>query len=1053
VAEGLEGRWALVARRASAAGDVVVVGTAGDGAWQRGQRVSLDAMPCRACIEAPDRIVVIERDVATLHPGVVTRGEGPVESFHGVAIADRHGQWIGVLSVLGARPRADSDVDRALLRTVAQRLAQEFERGDREHRLREREQYLELAMEVSDVTVTVWDVDADAIEVRGNWLERFELERAADGRLRMTDWLAAIHPDDRQAVSAIAAVLRSSDAPTDRIDYRMRAHDGGWRWVRGRAQVVARAEAGAPRLVVSVQSDIHDLIAKEQELRASESQLRLALDAGELSIADWSLASDELRVSDWWLRGLGYADGEIGPRRADLEALTHPDDVPAIEDWMLARLRGEAASAPVEFRLRRRDGGWRWTRAQGRITARDAAGRATRMTGVFANIDAARRAAEQLRERSELLELAVRGTADGLWDWTPHDGCFYLSPRGHELLNRRDDGMRCPLAEFVEQVLPAAQRERLDAELARVRAGRDYIDFDLQMRTGGGALRWFRIRGVAVRDPDGGVRRMVGSMSDVHEARAREQELARARQLTSEAIESLDAGLVRLDADDRIVLINTRYLDMYDLPRDRAYVGMPLRDVFELYYGQHPASRAGRSVAAAVDERMRMHREHKGSWALELGGRWFLVSDTPTADGGRVCLRTDITDLKSLQQALKARTDYLELVVRGSSDGLWSWDMEQGDDLYLSPRVYDLLGYEPGEIPTGLDAFMREIYHPEDRKRIRTAMGRMIAHPEEGDILSLELRLRCRNGEYRWFHNRAAMARRADGSPLRIAGSISDVHERRLREQELTIARQQLSDAIEAIDSGLMISDREDRLVLCNRRYREMYEFPEELVRPGTNIAELARDLMRRHPEYRNGRPIEEAIAERIAKHRAKLGRWELQLGEHWYQIGDYATGEGGVVSLRTEITHLKRVEQELRERTEFLEAAVRGSMDGIYDVDLAADSVWFAPRFHELLGHADGELPTVWSAFTAAHMHPDEAQARLDALARSAPGEAEFVSREMRLKRKDGRWGWYHGRAAIVRDAQGKPYRLIGSLSDTNERHRREEELAQARQQLQDAI
>ncbi|MGE3773573.1 MAG: PAS domain S-box protein, partial [Gammaproteobacteria bacterium] len=98
-------------------------------------------------------------------------------------------------------------------------------------------------------------------------------------------------------------------------------------------------------------------------------------------------------------------------------------------------------------------------------------------------------------------------------------------------------------------------------------------------------------------------------------------------------------------------------------------------------------------------------------------------------------------------------------------------------------------------------------------------------------------------------------------------------------------------------------------------------------------------------------------------------------------------------------------------------------------------------------------ELPTVWSAFTAAHMHPDEAQARLDALARSAPGEAEFVSREMRLKRKDGRWGWYHGRAAIVRDAQGRPYRLIGSLSDTNERHRREEELAQARQQLQDAI
>jgi len=799
VAEGLAGGYALIARRAVTNGDVLVVGTAGVGPWQRGHGVALDAMPCRACLDAPDHLLVIERGIMALHPGVAPGGATPLESFHGIAIADEHGQWSGFLAVFGEHPRADAAADRALMRTAAQRLAQEFERADRE------------------------------------------------------------------------------------------------------------------------------------------------------------------------------------------------------ED--------------------------------------------------------ARRAAEALRERTELLELAVRGTADGLWDWTPHDDCFYLSPRGHELLSRANEGRACLLASFVAEVLPAAQRVRLDHELARVRAGRDFIDFELQLRTGSGALRWMRVRGIAVRAADGGVRRMVGSMSDVHEARMREQELAQARQLTSEAIESLDAGLMRLDAEDRIVLINTRYLEMFELPRERRYVGMFLRDVVELYYVLHPGSLAGRSVAAAVEERMRMHREHTGSWALDLGGRWVLVSDTLTADGGRVCLRTDISDLKTLQQALKMRTDYLELVVRGSSDGLWSWDGEQGEDLYLSPRFYDLLGYEPGEIPTTQRAFVAEIYHPADRERMRGILSYMIAHPEEGDILSTELRLRCRNGDYRWFHNRAAMTRRADGSPLRFAGSISDIHERWLREQELTVARQQLSDAIEAIDSGLMISDRDDRLVLCNRRYREMYEFSEALVQPGTHISELARDLMRRHPEYRQGLPIEEAVADRIGKHRAKMGRWELLLGDRWYQIGDYATGEGGVVSLRTDITHLKRVEQALRERTEFLEAAVRGSMDGIYAVDMKTDRVWFAPRFHELLGYADGELPSTWSAFADAHHHPDELQARRDAIAHMHAGQDAFHSREMRLRCKDGSWGWYHGRAAIIRDAEGRPQRLIGSLSDTSERHRREEELAQARQQLQDAI
>jgi len=321
-----------------------------------------------------------------------------------------------------------------------------------------------------------------------------------------------------------------------------------------------------------------------------------------------------------------------------------------------------------------------------------------------------------------------------------------------------------------------------------------------------------------------------------------------------------------------------------------------------------------------------------------------------------VCLRTDITEMKRLQLALNERTELLELVVRGTADGLWSWDGDQGNDLYLAPRVYELLGYPPGGIEVRLDRFEATLYHPEDRPRIRALVAHMLAHPEEGDILSFEGRFLCGDGKYRWFHNRAALVRRADGSLRRFAGSISDIHERRLREVEVSQARQQLSDAIEAIDSGLMISDRDDRLVLSNRRYREMYEFTPELVRPGTHIADLARDLMHRHPEYRNGLPIEEAVQDRLSKHHARLGRWELELGGRWYQIGDFETGEGGVVSLRTDITHLKQVERQLRERTEFLEAAVRGSMDGIYDIDLAADRAYFSPRFHELLGYADGE-------------------------------------------------------------------------------------------------
>lgn len=245
------------------------------------------------------------------------------------------------------------------------------------------------------------------------------------------------------------------------------------------------------------------------------------------------------------------------------------------------------------------------------------------------------------------------------------------------------------------------------------------------------------------------IRQELARADDETHLRERERELALARQLTSDAIESLDAGLMMLDADDRILKLNTRYLDLYGLPRDRDYVGTPLRDIVRLHYELHPASRTGRGLDEAIEERMRLHREHSGNWEFALGDQWILVSDRRTADGGRVCLRTDITKMKRLQLALNERTELLELVVRGTADGLWSWDGDQGNDLYLSPRVYELLGYPPGGIEVRLDRFEATIYHPEDRPRIRALVSHMLAHPEEGDILSYEGRFLCGDGEYR----------------------------------------------------------------------------------------------------------------------------------------------------------------------------------------------------------------------------------------------------------------------------------------------------------------
>ncbi|MDX2261871.1 MAG: PAS domain S-box protein [Gemmatimonadales bacterium] len=118
--------------------------------------------------------------------------------------------------------------------------------------------------------------------------------------------------------------------------------------------------------------------------------------------------------------------------------------------------------------------------------------------------------------------------------------------------------------------------------------------------------------------------------------------------------------------------------------------------------------------------------------------------------------------------------------VRGTSDGLWDWDLATGA-LYLSPHWRDMLGVAPEAASTVQAAFFDRL-HPDDVERVRSLLD---AHLREGAPYSLELRLRHDDGEYRWFWTRGEVERDASGQPRRMAGAISDITARRTAEEAL----------------------------------------------------------------------------------------------------------------------------------------------------------------------------------------------------------------------------------------------------------------------------
>ena len=176
-----------------------------------------------------------------------------------------------------------------------------------------------------------------------------------------------------------------------------------------------------------------------------------------------------------------------------------------------------------------------------------------------------------------------------------------------------------------------------------------------------------------------------------------------------------------------------------------------------------------------------------------------------------------------LDQTVERRTAELreieerfELAVRGSTDGLWDWNLLT-NEVYYSPRMKELLGYRDDEFPNVFESFESRL-HPDDHARTMAAIDRQLTDREPYDVL---YRLRTKSGEFRWFRARGLAVWNDQGQPHRMAGSITDVtEEHRLRER--------FRLAVEASPTALLLVDRHGRVKLANSQALALFDYTEE---------------------------------------------------------------------------------------------------------------------------------------------------------------------------------------------------------------------------------
>jgi signal transduction histidine kinase/CheY-like chemotaxis protein/PAS domain-containing protein len=134
-----------------------------------------------------------------------------------------------------------------------------------------------------------------------------------------------------------------------------------------------------------------------------------------------------------------------------------------------------------------------------------------------------------------------------------------------------------------------------------------------------------------------------------------------------------------------------------------------------------------------------------------------------------------------------------------------------------------------------------------------------------------------------------------------------------------TEAQVRLTDALESISEGFFLYDAHDRMVLCNSRYRELFPSMADVYQPGLEFEQMLRTVVERGIVAEAAERPQEWIARRLAQHRDPGGPFLLQSDGRWIQVSERKTQDDGTVGVFTDVTELKRAEEALREKTEFL--------------------------------------------------------------------------------------------------------------------------------------
>jgi len=569
--------------------------------------------------------------------------------------------------------------------------------------------------------------------------------------------------------------------------------------------------------------------------------------------------------------------------------------------------------------------------------------------------------------------------------------------------------------------------------------------YEYRVKFGDGTVRWLLGNALPEREADGSTL-WHGFITDITERKMMEGALRESENKLATILDNVDAFIYIKDCN---------YQYQYANKAVRQVLGRSLEDIIgkwdDAFFDETTAAKLRKNDRSVLELGERIAAEdtyiQKGS---AIASTYLTVKQPLRREDGRIyglCgISTDITERKQIENALRDSEFRWKFAIEGSGDGLWDWDVANGT-VFFTKRWKEMLGFAENEIGNSLDEWSNRI-HPDDKA---DALAVVQAYFDgKIPVYTTEHRVSCKDGSYKWILDRGiVVSRDADGKPLRMIGTHTDINEYKQMEEKLRDSDAFNVSVLNSLTSHIAVLDAQGVIVAANNAWRQfaqengLLKSSQDML--GFNYLEACNNAFNQ-PYGDEASAVQDGITavldgEREMFHLEYLCHSANQ--QHWFYMNVLPLhgSRRGVVVSHKNITERKKAEEIAQAASQYARSLIEASLDPLVTISAEGKVTDVNTATEQVTGVYRDTL--IGSDFADYFTDPDKARAGY----RQVFSQSFVTDYPLAIRHLSGKVTDVLYNASLYHDGDGKVLGVFAAARDITER-KKAEEIAQAASQ-----